>query len=65
MEKFTLLISHLNKIEEVLGARSMVAKNAGHPNLRGGPREWFIREFLEGYLPSSFRIGQGDITDVN
>jgi Domain of unknown function (DUF6602) len=60
-----MLASHLNAIEKVLIAQSHVAANAGHPNLRGGPREWFIREFLETHLPTTLEIGQGEIIDVN
>ncbi len=60
-----MLVSHLNAIEAVLLAQSKAAANAGHPNLRGGPREWFIREFLEGHLPSTLEIGQGEIIDVD
>ena len=59
-----MLASHLNAIEQILIAQSVVAKNAGHPNLRGGPREWFLREFLEGHLPSTLEIGQGEIIDA-
>jgi hypothetical protein len=39
------------------------AQNAGHPNLRGWPREWFIRDFLTNHLPSSLEIGHGEIID--
>ncbi|MFQ3249683.1 DUF6602 domain-containing protein [Glaciecola sp.] len=60
-----MLVSHINAIEEVLIAQSKTAQNAGHPNLRGGPREWFIRDFLEGHLPSTLEIGQGEIIDAN
>jgi len=60
-----MLISHINAIEEVLLAQSRTATNAGHPNLRGGPREWFIRDFLSSHLPSTLEIGQGEIIDVN
>ncbi len=31
-----MIVSHLNAIEKVLIAQSEIAKNAGHPNLRGG-----------------------------
>ncbi|MEX2491449.1 MAG: DUF6602 domain-containing protein [Nitrospirales bacterium] len=58
-----MLESHINAIEEVLLAQSRTAKNAGHPNLRGGPREWFIRDFLQNHLPSTLEIGQGEIID--
>ncbi|PCH63718.1 MAG: hypothetical protein COC19_00700 [SAR86 cluster bacterium] len=60
-----MLVSHINAIEEVLIAQSRTATNAGHPNLRGGPREWFIRDFLASHLPSTLEIGQGEIIDVN
>lgn len=60
-----MLKSHLNAIEAVLVAQSEAASNAGHPNLRGGPREWFIREFLDGHLPSNLEIGQGEIINAD
>jgi hypothetical protein len=60
-----MLESHLNAIEDVLIAQSKTAQNAGHPNLRGGPREWFIRDFLIGHLPSTLEIGQGEIIDCD
>lgn len=60
-----MLESHVNAIEKVLIAQSHAAKNAGHPNLRGGPREWFIRDFLFAHLPSNLEIGQGEIIDIN
>src|SRR5438046_816940 len=58
-----MLQSHLNAIEKALLTQSELAKNAGHPNLRGGPREWLIRGFLLGHLPSNLEIGQGEIID--
>lgn len=60
-----MIQSHINAIEKVLIAQSSAAKNAGHPNLRGGPREWFIRDFLLAHLPSNLEIGQGEIIDTN
>ena len=60
-----MLQSHINAIEQVLLAQSVAAQNAGHPNLRGGPREWFIRDFLATHLPSTLDIGQGEIIDLN
>jgi hypothetical protein len=60
-----MLVSHLNAIEQVLIARSKLAANAGHPNLRGGPREWFVKEFLESHLPSAYEIGQGEIINAD
>ncbi len=56
-----MLVSYLNAIEKVLLAKSDAASNAGHPNLRGGPREWFIEEFLANHLPSLWELGQGEI----
>lgn len=56
-----MLKSHLDAIEDVLVAQSNIASNAGHPNLRGGPREWFVREFLENHIPSIFEVGQGEL----
>ncbi len=60
-----MLKSHINAIEKVLIAKSAVAQQAGHTLLRGGPREWFIREFLEGHLPTTLEIGTGEIIDEN
>jgi hypothetical protein len=54
-----MIVSHLNAIEKVLIAQSRIADNAGHPNLRGGPREWFIQEYLETHLPTILEIGLG------
>lgn len=58
-----MILSHTNAIEKVLIAQSQAAQHAGHPNLRGGPREWFIHDFLEDHLPSRLEIGQGEIID--
>jgi hypothetical protein len=58
-----MLTSYLDAIERVLLAHSEVAQKAGHPNLRGGPREWFVREFLEQHLPTTLEIGQGEIVN--
>ena len=58
-----MLQSHINAIEQVLLAQSVAAQNAGHPNLRGGPREWFIRDFLTSHLPATLEVGQGEVID--
>ncbi len=60
-----MLLSHINAIEQVLIAQSASATNAGHPNLRGGPREWFVRDFLINHLPTNLEIGHGEIIDQN
>lgn len=65
MSESSMLKSHLDAIEKVLLAQSVIALNAGHPNLRGGPREWFIHEFLMNHLPETLSIGQGEVIDVN
>jgi hypothetical protein len=54
-----MLKSHLDAIESVLLYQSITASNPGHPNLRGGPREWFIRDFLRNHLPDVLQIRQG------
>lgn len=56
-----MLENHLNAIEELLIAQGEIASNAGHPNLIGNPREWFIKNFLADHLPETVRIGQGEI----
>lgn len=58
-----MLLSHINAIERILVAQSKVAQNAGHPSLKGWPREWFVRDFLQTHLPSSLEIGHGEIID--
>jgi hypothetical protein len=58
-----MLEGHLNAIEAVLLAQGKVAAKAGHPNLIGGPKEWFIRDFLNDHLPATVKIGQGEIID--
>lgn len=58
-----MILSHTNAIEKILVAQGTAAQNAGHPNLRGGPREWFIRDFLQNHLPGSLEIGQGELID--
>ena len=60
-----MIEAHTGAIEEVLLAQSLAARNAGHPNLKGGPREWFIRDFLEGHLPGTLEVGQGEIIDAD
>ncbi|MFC2053480.1 DUF6602 domain-containing protein [Chloroflexota bacterium] len=56
-----MLENHLNALEEVLCAQGKIASNAGHPNLIGNPKEWFIRNFLMDHLPETVKIGQGEI----
>ena len=58
-----MIEAHLNAVEQVLIAQSKAAQNAGHPNLRGGPREWFVRDFLEGHVPGTLEVGQGELID--
>ena len=56
-----MLENHLNAIEEMLCAQGRIAANAGHPNLIGNPKEWFIKDFLADHLPETVKIGQGEI----
>ena len=58
-----LLESHFDAIEKNLISLSEIAHNAGHPNLKGGPREWFIHDFLSQHMPSNFETGQGEVFD--
>ncbi len=60
-----MLLSHINAIEKILVAQGAAAQIAGHPSLRGWPREWFIRDFLTNHLPSNLEIGHGEIIDQN
>lgn len=60
-----MIEAHLNAVEQVLIAQSKAAQNAGHPNLRGGPREWFVRDFLEGHVPGTLEVGQGELIDAD
>ena len=56
-----MIESHLNAIESLLLAQGRIASNAGNPNLIGGPREWFVKNFLIEHLPETIRVGQGEI----
>ncbi|HTG31866.1 MAG TPA: DUF6602 domain-containing protein [Thermoanaerobaculia bacterium] len=60
-----MINAHLNALEAVLLAQSAIATNTGHPNLRGGPREWFVRDFLEAHLPSMLEVGQGELISAH
>lgn len=60
-----MLAAHLDNHERILLAFSEIAQQAGNTNLRGGPREWFVREFLREHLPTTVEIGQGEIIDRN
>lgn len=59
-----MIESHLNALENVLLAQGRIASNAGHPDLIGSPREWFVRNFLAELLPETVRVGQGEIIDA-
>lgn len=56
-----MLENHLNTIEKVLHEQGRIASIAGHPDLIGSSREWFIRNFLIDHLPETIGIGQGEI----
>jgi Domain of unknown function (DUF6602) len=60
-----MLKSHMDAVENQLLATSRVPANSGHSLHKGTPREAFIKEFLEGHLPSNVAIGTGEIIDAN
>lgn len=55
----------MDAVENQLLAISQIPQNSGHPLHKGTPREAFIKEFLEGHLPSTLAIGTGEIIDAN
>ena len=60
-----MLKSHMDAVENHLLSISRVPANSGHTLHKGTPREAFIREYLEGHLPSNVAIGTGEIIDAN
>jgi hypothetical protein len=59
-----MLKSHMDALERHLLAISQVPANSGHTLHKGTPREAFIKEYLEGHLPSNVAIGTGEIIDA-
>jgi hypothetical protein len=60
-----MLKSHMDAIENHLITVSKIPANSGHTLHKGTPREAFIKEYLEGHLPSNVAIGTGEIIDAN
>lgn len=60
-----MLKSHMDAIEAALIATSRIPANSGHSLHKGTPREAFIKQYLEGHLPSNVAIGTGEIIDAN
>lgn len=60
-----MLGSHLNALEVMLAAQSVIASNTGHPLHKGTPREVFLRDFLQNHLPATVAVGSGEIIDAN
>jgi len=60
-----MLDSHLNTIEKVLREQGRIASIAGHPDLIGSSREWFVRNFLIDHLPETIKVGQGEIINAS
>ena len=60
-----MLKSHMDAVEQHLLAISKVPANSGHSLHKGTPREAFIKEYLEGHLPSNVAIGTGEIIDAS
>jgi hypothetical protein len=56
-----MLKAHMDAVEDHLVSISKVPENAGHSLHKGTPREAFIKEFLDGHLPSNVDIGTGEI----
>ena len=59
-----MLKSHMDAVEQHLLSISKVPANSGHSLHKGTPREAFIKEYLEGHLPSNVAIGTGEIIDA-
>lgn len=59
-----MLDIHLNTIEKVLHEQGRIASIAGHPDLIGSSREWFVRNFLVDHLPENVKVGQGEIINA-
>jgi hypothetical protein len=60
-----MLVKHMADVEATLLARAQIAGNAGHTVHRGTPREYFVKEFLEGHLSVRAAVGTGEIIDAN
>lgn len=60
-----MLKSHMDAVEQQLLSISKIPANSGHSLHKGTPREAFIKEYLEGHLPSNVAIGTGEIIDAN
>lgn len=60
-----MLKSHMNAVEQHLLSISKIPANSGYSLHKGTPREAFIKEYLEGHLPSNVAIGTGEIIDAN
>lgn len=56
-----MLENHLNTIEKVLHEQGRISSIAGHPDLIGSSREWFVKNFLIDHLPDTIGVGQGEI----
>ncbi len=60
-----MLKNHMDAVENQLLATSRIPANSGHSLHKGTPREAFIKEYLEGHLPSNVAIGTGEIIDAS
>jgi len=59
-----MIASHIAFVEGSLLALSKVPGGAGHPNHKGQPREWFVRDFLDSHLSERVAIGTGEVIDA-
>lgn len=58
-----MLRAHMNSQEQILIAQGRGAAAAGHPNNIGGPRETFVREYLQNHISERAAVGQGEVID--
>ena len=59
-----MLATYFDTIEKILLEQGRIASIAGHPDLTGCSREWFVRNFLVDNLPENIKMGQGEIINA-
>lgn len=61
----SVLLNHIDSIENKLLAEFNATTAAGHPLHKGTPREIFIKDFLKNHIGQNLAIGAGEIIDCN
>lgn len=61
----SVLLNHLDGIENKLLAEFNATKTAAHPVNKGTPREIFIKDFLKNHIGQNVAIGTGEIIDCD